>query len=94
MNKDSESELRMALRHVRQGQDCIERQHKVIANLRDRGLPTDQAEGVLCWLEEWQRQFEEHYNRVLSDAQVELERRRSLADSGTEAGFASSRSLS
>jgi hypothetical protein len=42
----------MALRDVRQGRDCIQRQLKVIATLRDRGLPTDQAEAILRWLEE------------------------------------------
>jgi hypothetical protein len=86
----TESELRMALRHVQQGRECIKRQLKVIATLRERGVPTDQAEAVLLWLEEWQREFETHYNKVLSDgfrrietAALSLEA--SAAHAGTEA---------
>jgi hypothetical protein len=69
----AESELRMALRHVHQGRDCIKRQLKVIATLRDRRLPTDQAKAVLLWLEDWQREFEAHYNSVLSNGFRRLE---------------------
>jgi hypothetical protein len=49
------------------------RQHKVIANLEGRRLPTDQAEAVLRWLEEQQRQFESHYDEVLSDGKRRIE---------------------
>jgi hypothetical protein len=88
----------MALRDVRQGRDCIQRQLKVIATLRDRGLPTDQAEAILRWLEERQRQFEDHYNRALYDGLRRLELRkaggnRSLTVEQNKR-FASSRSLS
>jgi len=61
-----ESELRMALRHVKTGLGCIVRQQNVIATLRDKGLPTKQAEIVLEWLEEAQRGFEDHYKKMLS----------------------------
>jgi hypothetical protein len=63
---DGESVLRMALRHVQEGRRCIQRQHGVISTLRDRGLPTGQAEDVLHALEETQRQFEDDYNDLLS----------------------------
>ena len=65
MTMGGESELRMALRHVRQGRRCIVRQVAVIASLRDRGLPTHQAEEVLLWVEDLQRQFESHCNDLL-----------------------------
>jgi hypothetical protein len=73
MRTGRESELRMALRHVQQGRRCIERQLKVIATLRDRGLPIGQAEEVLRWLEEWQLEFEAHYYQVLSEGTSRLE---------------------
>ena len=62
----------MALRHARQGRQCIERQLNIIATLRARGLPTDEAERVLLWLEEVQRSFENHYNRVLLDGRERI----------------------
>ena len=65
MTSVPETELRMALRHVQKGRECIRRQTRVLASLRDKGLPTDQAERVLVWLEETQRQFEEHYHNLL-----------------------------
>jgi hypothetical protein len=68
-----ESELRMALRHVKTGQGCIVRQHHVIGTLRDKGLPTEQAEIVLEWLEEAQRGFEDHYKKVLSGKFVAIQ---------------------
>jgi hypothetical protein len=67
MTISGESELRMALRHAREGRGRILRQRAVIASLRNLGLPTGRAEEVLLWLEEWQRQFEDHYNNLLSD---------------------------
>jgi hypothetical protein len=66
MRPEGETELRMALRHVREGQACIARQIRVLANLRENGLPTEQAERVLLWLKETQRQFEEHYRSLLA----------------------------
>jgi len=67
MTVECESELRMALRHVRTGRSCILRQANVVAVLRDKSLPTEQAESVLRWLEETQRGFEDHYRKLLSD---------------------------
>lgn len=66
MTVEGESELRMALRHAKTGQDCIARQLKLIAVLRGKGLPTEEAETVLHWLEEVQRGFEDHYEKLLS----------------------------
>jgi hypothetical protein len=51
MTVEHESKLHMALGHARTGRDCIVRQHGVIASLRDKNLPTEQAEIVLRWLE-------------------------------------------
>jgi predicted transposase YdaD len=69
-----ESEVRMALRHVQTGRRCIMRQLDVIATLRGKGLPTEQAEAVLQWLGEMQREFEQHYRDVLSDGFPQIER--------------------
>jgi hypothetical protein len=66
MSIDGESALRMALRHVREGRRCIQRQVGIISNLRARRLPTDMAEGVLHWMEEMQLRFEDDYNNLLS----------------------------
>ena len=60
------SVLRMALRHVHSGRDCIVRQRDVIAILSPKKLPTDEVETVLHWLQETQRKFEEHYQKALS----------------------------
>jgi hypothetical protein len=70
---ERESELRMSLRHVQTGRWCIVRQQNVIITLRDKGLPTEQAEAVLHWLEETQRGFEAHYKQVLSEGFAEIE---------------------
>jgi hypothetical protein len=59
-----ETEQRMALRHVQKGRECIGPQMRVLAALKDKGLPTVQAERVLRWLEETQRQLEEHYHNL------------------------------
>jgi hypothetical protein len=67
MAVEGESELRMALRHVKTGRRCIMRQFNLIAVLRGKGLPTEEAETVLHWLEEVQRGFEDHYEKLLSE---------------------------
>ena len=78
MRVERESELRMALRHVKTGQACITRQQTVIATLRNKSLPTEQAQAVLDWLEEAQRGFEDHYKQALSDGFVAIQRARSV----------------
>jgi hypothetical protein len=79
MTVERESELRMALRHVKTGRGCIVRQQNIIATLRDKGLPIQQAEAVLVWLEEVQRGFEDHYKQALSDGFVAVPRARDLS---------------
>lgn len=74
MTVERESEVRMALRHVDTDRRCIMRQLDVIATLRGRGLPTEQAETVLQWLEETQSEFEQHYRRLLSDGFAQIKR--------------------
>jgi hypothetical protein len=64
-----ETPLRMALRHLRGGGECIKRQYDVIERLRSRGLPTDQAEAVLQWLNDMQVEFEDDYKRILRDSE-------------------------
>jgi hypothetical protein len=59
MPAEPESELRMALRHVNTEQRCVLRQVDVIATLRGKDLPTEQAQSVPHSLEETQRGFED-----------------------------------
>ena len=61
---NGESEIRMALRHVRQGQDCIFRQLALFARLREKGILTHLAETVLLRMEEIQHEFERHYLNI------------------------------
>jgi hypothetical protein len=70
MTSVPETQLRMALRHVQKGQECIGRQLRVLAALKGKGLPADQAERVLLWLEETQLQFEEHYRILLGGCRL------------------------
>jgi hypothetical protein len=70
---ERDSQLRMALRHVQTGRGCIMRQQNVIASLRGKRLPTEEAEAVLHWLEETQRGFEEHYKKILSEGLAGIE---------------------
>jgi hypothetical protein len=72
MAEDRESVLRIALRHVRGGRECLKRQHEAIERLHAQGLPTDQAEKVLDWLKETQIAFENGYKRLLAEAQERL----------------------
>jgi hypothetical protein len=59
----------MALRHVRGSRERIKRQYDVIERLRCHGLPTDQAEAVLQWLNDMQVRFENDYERILRDSE-------------------------
>ena len=79
MRSEGEKKLRTALRHVQRGRKCIERQLDVIAGLRARGLPTEEAERVLTWLEAVQRAFENHYNHALLDGQERASQHEPLA---------------
>lgn len=63
--KTAESELRMALRHVQEGRACVMRQRALVTRLADRGLKTENAEGLLHWFEENQRRFESDYQALL-----------------------------
>ena len=67
MKCERESELRMALRHVKSGQNCILRQYSVIEALLSEDLPTEDANVVLRWLQEKQREFEDRYKKALAD---------------------------
>jgi len=70
---NGESEIRMARRHFRHGEACIRRQLALITNLRERGLPTDNAEAVLFWMDEVQRQFETDYEHIKRKILADLE---------------------
>jgi hypothetical protein len=86
MTVEGESELRMALRHVRTGRRCIMRQLHVVATLRSKGLPTAEAETVLHWLEETQQTFEDHYQKVFSDGFAVIEAREQYPPLLTQGG--------
>jgi hypothetical protein len=73
MSETIESNIRTALRHVRTGRECLNRQYDVIERLRLRGLPTDEAERALGWLLEMQRTFEDDYKCLLGDGYEKLQ---------------------
>jgi hypothetical protein len=70
---ERETPLRMALRHVRGGRECIKRQYDVIERLRSHGLTTGQAEAVLQWLKDTQVEFENDYERMLRGGEEKLQ---------------------
>jgi hypothetical protein len=72
MSEIIENNIRVDLRHVRTGRECLKRQYGVIERLRLRRLPTGEAERILGWLEEMQRVFENDYKRLLSEGQGRL----------------------
>jgi hypothetical protein len=74
MAEERESDLRIALRHVQRGRECLKRQYEIIARLHAQGLPTVQAETVLDWLKETQLLFENDYKRLLDESQERLRR--------------------
>jgi hypothetical protein len=67
------SELRLALEHVRRGRACIRRQEAVIEQLRRLGRGTTEAESVLHWMMELQKEFERDYRKFLRTGQERLE---------------------
>ena len=61
--------LRSALRHVDEGRRRVKKQQDIIEKLHLNGHPTQDAEDILSWLMNAQRQFEENYKKLLSVAQ-------------------------
>ncbi len=66
---DGESDLRSALRHVREGRGRLKRQYELIEQLHLGGQWTREAEELLRWLKDVQFRFEEHYKKVALTAQ-------------------------
>ncbi|RUV16175.1 hypothetical protein EOA75_31960 [Mesorhizobium sp. M1A.F.Ca.IN.022.07.1.1] len=60
----NDGELQMVMRHVKKGREHIARQHEIIADFKDKGFPTGEAEEFLATLLELQRQHEEHLAHV------------------------------
>lgn len=56
----------MVRRHVEEGAEHIAKQCALIARLRQKGLPTDEAEALLVTFEDMQRQHEDHLARAMS----------------------------
>lgn len=61
-----ETELEMVRRHVEEGAEHIAKQRALIARLRQRGLPTQEAESLLVTFEDLQRQHEDHLARTVA----------------------------
>lgn len=57
--------LKVAERHVEQGRQRIERQRKVIDNLKGAGRDTNTAEEVLAMFERSQVKFEADHERLV-----------------------------
>jgi DNA-binding transcriptional MerR regulator len=60
----AETKLEMLRRHVRQGEEHIAKQHAIIARLKARGLPIEEAKRLLATFEDLQRQHEAHLARA------------------------------
>ncbi|CAO4182699.1 hypothetical protein [Methylorubrum populi] len=60
----SETELEMVRRHVKDGAMHVAEQRALIARLRQRGLPTEEAESLLVTFEDVQLQHEDHLARA------------------------------
>ena len=61
---EGETELQMVQRHVRQGEAHVARQHEIVAELRERGHPTDMAVVLLGEFEDLLRLHEAHLARL------------------------------
>ncbi len=62
--REGETELGMVRRHVEVGARHIAKQRALITRLRQRDLPTEEAEALLILFEDVQRQHEEHLARL------------------------------
>jgi hypothetical protein len=62
--REGETEFEMVRRHVEVGAEIVAKQRALIARLRRRDLPTEQAEALLILFEDTQRQNEEHRSRL------------------------------
>ena len=60
----AETTLEMVRRHVREGAEHVARQRALLARLKERGLPTAEAERLLEDFEDVQRQHEDHLARA------------------------------
>lgn len=63
-------DIEMAERHVREGERHIIRQHALIAQLKQDGLPADVAVRFLDLLEDLQLVHRQHLSRLLRKAAV------------------------
>jgi DNA-binding CsgD family transcriptional regulator len=66
---DGQSQIRSALRRVREGRGRLKRQYELIEKLHVNGQATEEAEELLRWLKGVQFRFEEHYKKVASSAE-------------------------
>lgn len=61
---EHETELEMASRHVAEGRIAVERQRKILAELRRDGHPIEEAMKVLSVFERTQALHEAHLDRL------------------------------
>ncbi|TNC05403.1 hypothetical protein FF100_35735 [Methylobacterium terricola] len=62
--REGETELDMVRRHVENGARHIAKQRTLVARLRRKGLPTDEAEALLAIFEDLQHQHQDHLARI------------------------------
>jgi hypothetical protein len=60
----AETELEMAMRHVRRGKVLVSRQRQMVEELEARGENADQARQLLAEFEAIQRMHTEHLERL------------------------------
>ena len=61
---EHETELQMVQRHVSEGRAHVERQRRIVADMRDRGEPVELALTLLAQFEDLLRQHEAHLTRI------------------------------
>lgn len=63
---EHETELQMVQRHVSEGRAHVERQRRIVAEMRDRGEPVELALTLLAQFEDLLRQHEAHLTRIVA----------------------------
>ncbi|OBQ96970.1 hypothetical protein A9K66_00445 [Mesorhizobium sp. AA23] len=64
-----DDDIEMARRLVHEGERHLRRQHELVADLSDQGLPTDDALRFLQLLEDMQAMHRQHLSRLLRRAE-------------------------
>jgi len=76
----TQADLRLAQRHVAQGERHVTRQEQLITRLRLRALPTEAAEALLVQFNDLLHQHRTHLVQIEADLEAGLATPRSARD--------------